>query len=289
MPCPKDEEAVGAIEPSEITARVRSDLLRASLRGAGPETAADDGLHAVVPPGVDSLAAAVEAALRRGNAYRGELETAAAELAATMSTPDERVAYISELRQILLRMDWTTREQVDEVVDSVLIAVVRHGYAELQDQALTDPLTGLGNRRALARDFESESARAVRTGRPLTVMVIDVNGLKALNDTGGHAVGDEALRKVGLALSSVTRGTDRAYRYGGDEFVLLLPDSHFCDASVLHDRLSEVDAPECSIGIANSSNDALDELVLIADRRLYAGRRASRCNGPGSAVARGRR
>ena len=89
-------------------------------------------------------------------------------------------------------------------------------------------------------------------------------------------MGDEALRKVGLALSSVTRGTDRAYRYGGDEFVLLLPDSHFCDASVLHDRLSEVDAPECSIGIANSSNDALDELVLIADRRLYAGRRASR-------------
>lgn len=263
-------------ERREIAAEPRFGVPSAPSIRVDLEARADHPANAVDSPALDSLAGAVEAALRQGRPYRGGLETAAREFSAAMSTPVEAVACISELRQTFLRLDWTAREHVDEVMDAVLIDAVRQGLADLQNQALTDPLTGLGNRRALARDFESESARAVRTGQPLTVVVIDVDGLKALNDTGGHAAGDEALQKVGLALSSVIRRSDRAYRYGGDEFALLLPDSHFPDAVVLHDRLSEVDAPACSIGIANSSNDTIDDLVLIADRRLYAGRRASR-------------
>ena len=267
---------MGVTEPREITAEPLIDGRRMPLIGVDLEARTDDRVHAADSADVDSLAGAVEATLRRGRPYRGGLETAARKFSANTSTPVEAVVYISRLRQMLLRLDWTAREDVDEVIDAVLIAVVKHGFADLQDQALTDPLTGLGNRRALARDFESESARAVRTGRPLTVVVIDVDGLKALNDSRGHAAGDEALRKVGVALSSVTRRSDRAYRYGGDEFALLLPDSHLPDAAVLHDRLGEVGAPACSIGIANSSSDTLDDLVLIADRRLYAERRASR-------------
>lgn len=267
---------MGVTEPGGVTAEPQLDGRRVPLIGVDLAARTDDSVHAADSGAVNSLAGAVEATLRRGRPYRGGLKKAAREFSAAMSTPVEAVAYISGLRQILLRLVWTAREDVDEVVDAVLIAVVRHGFADLQDQALTDPLTGLGNRRALARDFESESARAVRTGRPLTVVVIDVDGLKALNDSEGHAAGDEALRKVGLALSSVTRRSDHAYRYGGDEFALLLPDSHLPDAAVLHDRLGEVGAPACSIGIARSSSDPLGDLVLIADRRLYAERRDSR-------------
>ena len=223
-----------------------------------------------------SLVAVVLSALHRGGLLDDKLVDAAEKFSLATGTPLDAIAYVSRLRRHLLRLESVPRELTDDVIDAVLYAVVARSLAELQDQALTDPLTGLGNRRALDRDFEAESARAARTGRPLTVMVIDVDGRKQLNDSRGHSAGDEALRKVASALRGLTRRSDRAYRIGGDEFVALLADADVTEVDMIHQRFRDTGAPTCSIGVASSASDPLDDLLRIADRRLYERRRAMR-------------
>lgn len=94
---------------------------------------------------------------------------------------------------------------------------------EIERLALVDPLTGLGNRRAFERDLEPALRRARRLGVPLTLMCLDVDGIRSLNEEFGHACGDETLRSLGAVLRSSLRfGSDAAYRIGGDEFVALV-------------------------------------------------------------------
>jgi diguanylate cyclase (GGDEF)-like protein len=94
---------------------------------------------------------------------------------------------------------------------------------ELERQSLTDPLTGLGNRRAFERDLELRLSRSRRLGEALALLYMDVDGLKRVNDRYGHASGDETLRCLSAVLRSSSRlGTDTAYRVGGDEFVMVL-------------------------------------------------------------------
>ena len=101
--------------------------------------------------------------------------------------------------------------------------VAREHLEELERLSLTDPLTGLGNRRAFERDLELQLSRSRRRGGPLALLYMDVDGLKRLNDRFGHAVGDETLRTLGAVLRTTSRlGSDSAYRVGGDEFVMVL-------------------------------------------------------------------
>ena len=99
---------------------------------------------------------------------------------------------------------------------------VRH-LAELERLTLTDPLTGLGNRRALERDLPRALRLSERIDVPLALLFMDIDHFKQINDRNGHAVGDETLRALGAVLRSCSRvGTDVAYRVGGDEFVMTL-------------------------------------------------------------------
>jgi diguanylate cyclase (GGDEF)-like protein len=101
--------------------------------------------------------------------------------------------------------------------------VARLHLEELERLSLTDPLTGLGNRRAFERDLELRLSRSRRLGEPLALLYMDVEGLKRLYDRFGHASGDETLRCLASVLRSSSRlGTDTAYRVGGDEFVMVL-------------------------------------------------------------------
>ena len=101
--------------------------------------------------------------------------------------------------------------------------LVRRHLLDLEALTLTDPLTGLGNRRALERDVARAMLRSNRLDQPLTLLFLDVDDLKAVNDRFGHAAGDETLRMVGAVARSCSReGTDTGYRVGGDEFVLIL-------------------------------------------------------------------
>jgi len=156
-------------------------------------------------------------------------------------------------------------------------------YEELRNLAATDPLTGLANRRAFLERIESEIARSRRTGSQFCVVLLDLNHFKTVNDVGGHAMGDQVLRDMADGMVQVIRQSDIAARFGGDEFILLLPESTQAEALSVVDRLRHVmvSAPVrcgCQVevgfswGIAAWPHDGTDvgPLLGVADRRLYA-------------------
>ena len=154
----------------------------------------------------------------------------------------------------------------------------------LHNQATRDPLTGLLNRRALDEHLAQAMERCTNKGVPLSVMMIDVDHFKLLNDTLGHAAGDELLRSIGQLLRSTLRETDSAFRCGGDEFIVVLEGMDTKQARSLSDRLvALVDGltktlkvpitPRFSIGaacLAEVVPQTAEALLDAADKRLYA-------------------
>lgn len=151
----------------------------------------------------------------------------------------------------------------------------------LLHQARTDVLTGLLNRRAMDERIETELARIERLDRPLSLLLIDLDEFKQVNDTLGHAVGDDLLRATADTMRRVARAADEAGRLGGDEFALLLPGTPRAGAETvalrLRDELSALDhAVSASVGIATIDGDAVPtvaELVGRADEAMYAAKR----------------
>ncbi len=154
-----------------------------------------------------------------------------------------------------------------------------HQRALLEASARTDPLTGLGNRRAFDQDFAQELNRARRYGYPLSLLVLDLQNFKPVNDRLGHAAGDRALQRVAQVLRQHTRDSDRVYRWGGDEFALLLPHTGAAGAARLAEHLaSQVAAIAldgihlgASLGLASFPQDGadFDGLLSLADTRMY--------------------
>ena len=168
-------------------------------------------------------------------------------------------------------------KHVDAMIDAVVRSAAEAEALRLELDAMTDPLTGVWNRRALTRDLQRELARSQRAGTEVTVVIIDLDGLKAINDTQGHVAGDAAIVSLAQAFSSELRATDAIYRMGGDEFIVMLPDTQADAIHVLIDRVSP-SAPAFSIGIATAPTDATTVRALIdaADQRLVRLRRETR-------------
>jgi diguanylate cyclase (GGDEF)-like protein len=155
----------------------------------------------------------------------------------------------------------------------------------LRRTADTDGLTGIANRRIFDETMARELARAVRSGEELSLVLLDIDHFKRLNDTHGHQVGDDVLRRVAQALADGTRTYDIAARYGGEEFAIVLPRTPHEDAGAVAERLRRcaVDAEgepgvTLSAGVATFPRDASDVAGLIAraDEALYASKRAGR-------------
>jgi diguanylate cyclase (GGDEF)-like protein len=152
--------------------------------------------------------------------------------------------------------------------------------AETRLQARTDDLTDLPNRRALDEEIARALAGARRSGRPFGVVMVDVDRFKFINDTHGHAVGDATLTAFAQRLAGTLRGPDRAYRYGGEEFCVLLADTDLAGARKLAERAREqiaqpfegtMRALTASFGAtAWQPEDTGDTLFHRADRALYA-------------------
>ena len=236
-------------------------------------------------PMVDALYAAFDHPQPLGWGLDPAFEPVVDDFAANVGSVDAALAQLvclhEAFRQIVVdELDERERDEgrrrLDMIIHRTMIVVGEAAVHKLMEEALTDPLTGIRNRRAFEIDLERETARARRHHRPLTLAVIDVDGLKRLNDAEGHGAGDEALRAVAGALRRTARREDGAYRIGGDEFALLLVDSVVPDEDVVVDRLREAGAPPCSVGLASLVDGTEGDLLERADHRLYELRRARR-------------
>ncbi|HEY0847803.1 MAG TPA: sensor domain-containing diguanylate cyclase, partial [Noviherbaspirillum sp.] len=164
--------------------------------------------------------------------------------------------------------------------------------AELKALTLRDALTGVGNRKAFDERLEEEFARIGRNGQWLSLLMIDIDHFKRVNDTYGHQAGDDCLRRLGAALAAVPcRSSDFLARYGGEEFAFLLPHTDIDSAAMFAERVLEAartvvldadgvhHAVTVSIGAASAkgvvAGDAAS-LVATADRRLYAAKEQGR-------------
>ena len=155
-------------------------------------------------------------------------------------------------------------------------------FKKLQVNAVTDPLTGLYNRRLFAESFEKELNRARRYGLPLGIVILDLHRFKEVNDKYGHPRGDEVLRAAATTLQKALRTSDSAFRIGGDEFALLLPQTDAAQALALSKRVETVFAETLKPlqlsfsvtmdhGVATfpQDGDQSDQLIHVADERLY--------------------
>ena len=159
---------------------------------------------------------------------------------------------------------------------------------EVADLALLDDLTGVGNRRHLVQRLSEECARSARSGEPFALLVIDLDGFKAVNDTHGHAAGDACLQHFALMAQTRLRAGDMLARTGGDEFCIVLPSSTLREGAMIARRVLEVcrsDAEACvaseipiavSIGVAQWTRETgtfPDRLIAAADHALYAAKK----------------
>jgi diguanylate cyclase (GGDEF)-like protein len=168
---------------------------------------------------------------------------------------------------------------VTKLIVAAVVAERRRMEGHLRDLAVRDPLTGLANYRQLMVALEAEIRRSQRTGRAFAVLLLDVDGLKRINDRHGHLVGSRALCRVAEVLHMSCRAVDTAARYGGDEFALVLPETDDGAARQVAARVCErlkqdVDKPRitASFGVALFPRDGSTAEAMIsgADRALYA-------------------
>jgi diguanylate cyclase (GGDEF)-like protein len=155
---------------------------------------------------------------------------------------------------------------------------------KIAELAMTDGLTGCAVHRVFHQRFEQEIARSLRNGHPLSLMMIDVDAFKAVNDTYGHLVGDHVLAGIGTVLRTQTRSFDLVGRLGGDEFAVLMPDTEASAAVALADRIrleasAGLEVPvTLSIGVSNldRSEPTVEHMLDEADFSLYQVKRSGR-------------
>lgn len=159
---------------------------------------------------------------------------------------------------------------------------------KLELNAVTDPLTGLYNRRLFEESFEKELNRSRRYGQPLGLVILDLHRFKEVNDKHGHPRGDEVLRATAATLKKALRTSDSAFRIGGDEFALLLPQTDTPQALALSRRVETVFAEmieplqlavsvgmDHGVAVFPQDADQADQLIRIADERLYRQKHAN--------------
>jgi two-component system, cell cycle response regulator len=169
---------------------------------------------------------------------------------------------------------------------------LRHNVQLSLEMAITDQLTGLHNRRYMGRHLDNLLLQAGKSGKALAFVIMDIDFFKMVNDTHGHDIGDEVLREFARRISANVRGIDLACRYGGEEFVVVMPDTDIAYAYAVAERLRKSiettpivisRAPgklsiTISIGIAESEseNDSAEALLYRADQALYRAKKTGR-------------
>lgn len=173
-----------------------------------------------------------------------------------------------------------------EAVNKSLEERIQQRTEQLEKLASTDALTGLENRRSIMGFAEEERGRNIRYQHGLSVLMIDIDYFKQINDEHGHQMGDKILVEFAKTIEDSLRDSDHAARYGGEEFLIILPETKQENATDLAERIrnnietSKFDIDRtltCSIGVATmTNNESLDELIQRADEAVYRAKKSGR-------------
>ena len=173
-------------------------------------------------------------------------------------------------------------ETISRIASDAINKSLEHD--KTRTHALTDPMTGLPNARSLQMQFDKEVARASRGGSSLQLLMLDLDGFKAVNDSFGHKVGDEMLKSIGKVIVGQLRDYDFLARYGGDEFVALVPETTAKDVADLCERIEKAvrqfslpisGGRSAAVGVSLGSaaypkdGESFDEMVAAADSAMY--------------------
>jgi diguanylate cyclase (GGDEF)-like protein len=285
--------------PTERIARELPELISDIVRSA----AAGNGADPYVLSDAQAERAASLAALRGG----GGRDASGADVARDIASL--QAVLVRALRDELAESDPARfADAVEQLVDATgaiqaaaVEALVRSRSRELESQAHTDPLTGLGNLRQLQRQLAHLVDLQKRYRHPFAVLLMDIDGLKRINDAHGHQAGDRVLVQLAMALQRSIRSVDTAARLGGDEFCVLAPEQEATGAAVLAERLAAAAGEELatpgepaaslSIGVVAcpEHGDEAERLIDNADRAMYrakaAGERVAMGDPAGGEVA----
>jgi diguanylate cyclase len=172
------------------------------------------------------------------------------------------------------------------------ISNLQNNLDAIRTESLTDPLTGLGNRKHFDRSVDESVRRAVATGQPLSLLMMDIDHFKSFNDNYGHLTGDQVLRLVGMSLKQSIKGQDFTARYGGEEFAVVLPNTPLRQAIIVADNIRRMVMSKelkkkssgeilgrvtLSAGVSTLKHgEDADALIERADSCLYAAKRNGR-------------
>ncbi len=256
---------------SNIIEKLKSDSIREYSSYSG-EKLPDNGIHIEV----------IKRKTRNGKNNKASLITTDKSIYIPLNVADKVLGVmgligIQELSKNHLRLVSTMANQVALALKNAT------EHQRVQELAITDELTGIYNRRAFQKALDKELRISKRYGKPLSLIMLDIDGFKKINDKFGHQEGDNVLRSLATNLQRAIREIDFLARYGGDEFAVILPETKAEEAVVLAERLKKT-VKNCpistggphrnitlSMGIADISEsmNSEDELISQADRVLY--------------------
>lgn len=201
---------------------------------------------------------------------------------------DTQLLYLDRLPSIM-REAKSKHELIE--TNRFLIQELKRANERLEKLTIMDEMTGVYNYRFIKTQMEKEIQRSVRYDKDLSICLIDVDNFKSINDKNGHPVGDHVLKTIANQLKEMTRASDFVGRYGGDEFIVIFPDTKLADAVRLAERVrssikslpitahGKTVSTSLSIGVADliqKDRDCLDKLVEAADRCLYKAKQGGR-------------
>ncbi len=208
------------------------------------------------------------------------------ELAVPIQAGDKFFGVLDIESQKLDAFDQDDVELLGSVASQLAVAISNlTGKEKLRELAIRDDLTGIFNRRYFFETLEGELERAKRYGRKLSLILLDIDDLKTVNDTHGHQVGDQLLEELGQILGKNLRGSDQIYRYGGDEFTVILPETSIQAGRRAAERLikgiesfvfRKGTRITASGGLSTFPEDGENEdaLIKVADERAYLAKKA---------------
>jgi diguanylate cyclase (GGDEF)-like protein len=285
---PAPEPGPTGVDPPAATGANSSTAAVNGSRGGTKDANAAGTTAAAADPSGSGASAGAPGEATAANSGAGAKNSAPEETAPRSDRPEDR----GPLERIVTVMPWPVDVAIAVLVTLLAVMMIRslrdrRRLAEAVQLARTDGLTGLANRQDLEIFLKRLAAASARSEHPFAVALVDLDHFKAINDDFGHQAGDATLRGVARALLSELREADHVGRLGGEEFLLILPDTGPHEALGVAERIREriaamprrVDRQvTASVGVASMPGDAagLDELMAAADRALYAAKRAGR-------------